>query len=130
MKADAFSQWLGIEVLDVSFGYCKIKMQVREQMVNGFRTAHGGIAFSFADSAFAFACNSDGYINVALDVSTSFTKPVVVGDVLTAEAKQLVKTNKTGVYTVEVTNASGDLVCFFKGTCYRTEKRLIDVSAK
>ena len=57
---DAFSQWLGIEIVDVSDGYCQLKMTVRNDMLNGFKIAHGGIAYSLADSALAFASNSNG----------------------------------------------------------------------
>lgn len=126
MTTDAFSQWLGITVLDVKDGYSKISMTVRKEMINGFAIAHGGIAFSLADSAFAFACNSDGKITVALDVSISFPKAIKEGDTLTAEAKQINKTNRTGLYIVEVKNQNEELVALFKGTCYKTEKSLFN----
>lgn len=122
MANDAFSQWLGIEIISIADGYSKIQMTVRPEMMNGFGTAHGGIAFSFADSAFAFACNSDGFVTVALDVSISFPKAVKTGDVLLAEAKAVNRTNKTGLYLVEVSNKQGQLVALFKGTCYKTPK--------
>ncbi len=125
MQTDQFSKWLGIEVIDVKDGYSKIKMTVRKEMINGFGTAHGGIAFSLADSAFAFACNSDGKITVALDVSISYPKAVKENDVLIAEAKQLNKTNRTGLYIIEVKNQHNQLVALFKGTCYKTEKPLL-----
>lgn len=128
MAHDKFSQWLGIEVLEVASGYSKIQMLVREEMINGFGIAHGGIAFSFADSAFAFACNSNGKITVALDVSISFPKALKVGDVITAEAKEINKTNRTGLYLIEVKNQHNELVALFKGTCFRTEKDLIPQS--
>jgi acyl-CoA thioesterase len=124
MELDYFSQWMGIEIIEVKQYYSKIKMQLRHEMLNGFGIAHGGITFALADSAFAFACNSDGKITVALDVSISFPKPGKEGDTLTAEAKQISKTNKTGLYLIEVKNQHNDLVALFKGTCYRTEKPL------
>ncbi len=93
-------------------------------MLNAFGIAHGGIAFSLADSAFAFACNSDGKITVALDVSISFPKAIKENDVLIAEAKQINKTNRTGLYLIEVKNQQDELVALFKGTCYKTEKEL------
>lgn len=124
IAADKFSQWLGIEVIAASFGYSKIRMIVRAEMINGFGIAHGGIAFSLADSAFAFACNSSGKITVALDVSISFPKAVKAGDILIAEAKEINKTNKTGLYLVEVKNGNDELVALFKGTCFSTEKEL------
>lgn len=124
MELDHFSQWLGITVLQASYGYSKIQMTLRPEMMNGFGIAHGGVTFALADSAFAFACNSDGKITVALDVSISFPKPGKVGDVLTAEAKQVNQTNRTGLYLIEVTNQDQQLVALFKGTCYKTEKPL------
>jgi len=127
MLHDKFSQWLGIEILEIAFGYSKIKMTVRDEMINGFGIAHGGIAFSFADSAFAFACNSNGKITVALDVSISFPKALKSGDVITAEAKEMNKTNRTGLYLIEVRNQHDELVALFKGTCFRTEKDLISL---
>ena len=87
MENDFFSQWMGVEVLDVKEGYSKIKMTIRKEMVNGFGIVHGGIPFSLADSAFAFACNNRNNLSVALDVTITFTKPVNVNDELFAEAK-------------------------------------------
>jgi len=125
MKHDLFSQWLGIEVLDVKEGYSKIKMTVREEMINGFGIVHGGIAFSLSDSAFAFACNNRNVLSVALDTSINFLKPVAVGDVLTAEAKELHNGKSTGLYHISISNQNDHLVAIFKGTCYRTNKKLI-----
>lgn len=125
MQHDRFSQWLGIEVLDVKTGYSLIRMQVREEMVNGFGIAHGGIAFSLADSAFAFACNNRNQLSVALDTSINFTKEVRVGDVLTAEATEAHNGRSTGLYTIRIHNQEKKLVAQFKGLCYRTDKTLI-----
>ena len=104
MKDDLFSQWLEIEVLETKEGYSKIKMTVRKEMVNGFGIAHGGIAFSLADSAFAFACNNRNNLSVALDTAINFTKPVHVGDQLTAEAKEIHNGKSTGLYHISITN--------------------------
>jgi acyl-CoA thioesterase len=125
MEHDLFSQWLGIEVLDVKDGYSKIKMTVRPEMINGFGIVHGGIAFSLSDSAFAFACNNCNNLSVALDTSINFTKPVHVGDVLTAEAKELHNGKSTGLYHITVTNQKHHIVALFKGTCFRTNKTLV-----
>jgi acyl-CoA thioesterase len=121
---DYFSQWMGVEIIEVKQYYCKIKMQLRREMLNGFGIAHGGITFALADSAFAFACNSDGKITVALDVSISFPKSAKEGDILIAEAKQINKTKKTGLYLIEIKNQNDKLIALFKGTCYQTEKSL------
>jgi acyl-CoA thioesterase len=116
---------MGVELIEIKQGYSKIKMLLRREMLNGFGIAHGGVTFAFADSAFAFACNSDGKITLALDVSVSFPKAVKENDILIAEAKQVNKTNRTGLYLVEVKNQREELVALFKGTCYRTEKTLL-----
>jgi len=125
MVTDYFSQWMGVKILDVKEAYSKIEMTLRKEMLNGFGIAHGGVTFALADSAFAFACNSDGKITVALDVSISFPKAGKEGDTLTAEAKLINKTNRTGLYLIEVRNQKNDLVGLFKGTCYKTEKQLL-----
>lgn len=125
MENDQFSQWLGIIVLDVQEGYSKICMTVRPEMVNGFGIVHGGIAFSLADSAFAFACNNRNVLSVALDTSINFLKPVMVNDVLEAEAKELHNGKSTGLYHIAITNQYGHIVAVFKGTCFRTNKNLI-----
>ena len=125
MENDLFSQWLGIEVLEIKEGYSKIKMTVRKEMINGFGIVHGGIAFSLADSAFAFACNNRNILSVALDTSINFLKPVHVDDVLTAEAKEIHNGKSTGLYHISISNQNEHLVAVFKGTCYRTSKNLI-----
>ena len=125
MKHDLFSQWLGIEVIEIREGYSKIKMTVREEMINGFGIVHGGVAFSLSDSAFAFACNNRNNLSVALDTSINFTKPVHPGDVLTAEAKELHNGKSTGLYHITVTNQRDHTVALFKGTCFRTAKSLV-----
>jgi acyl-CoA thioesterase len=125
MEHDLFSQWLGIEVLEIKEGYSKIKMTVRPEMINGFGIVHGGIAFSLADSAFAFACNNRNILSVALDTSINFIKPVHVDDVLIAEAKELHNGKSTGLYHIIITNQKNHEIAIFKGLCYRTDKSLI-----
>ena len=125
MREDLFSQWLGIEVLEIKEGYSRIQMKLREEMVNGFHIIHGGIAFSLADSAFAFACNNRNNLSVALDTSITFTKALKPGDVLTAEAKELHNGRSTGLYLITITNQNNEQVALFKGTCFRTGKTLI-----
>lgn len=125
MEDDLFSQWMGIQILSISEGYSKIIMVVRKEMVNGFGIVHGGIPFSFADSAFAFACNNRNNLSVALDVTISFTKAVNVGDELTAEAKEIHNGRSTGVYLVTITNQHKEHIALFKGTCFRTGKTLL-----
>jgi len=125
MENDFFSQWMGVEVLDVKQGYSRIRMTIRNEMVNGFGIVHGGLPFSLADSAFAFACNNRNNLSVALDVTITFTKAVNVGDVLTAEAKEIHNGRSTGVYLVSITNQKNEQIALFKGTCFRTGKKLV-----
>lgn len=125
LQHDRFSQWLGIAIIEIKEGYSKIKMTVREEMLNGFGIVHGGIAFSLADSAFAFACNNRNNLSVALDTSINFIKPVHPGDELIAEAKELHNGRSTGLYHISIHNQHNHLVAQFKGTCYRTGKPLV-----
>ena len=125
MEHDKFSQWLGITILEVKEGYSRIQMTVREEMINGFNIVHGGIAFSLADSAFAFACNNRNNLSVALDTSINFTKALQVGDTITAEAKENHNGRSTGLYFITITNQNNEEVAHFKGTCFRTGKTLI-----
>ena len=125
MEHDLFSQWLGISIIEIKAGYSKIKMTVRPEMINGFGIVHGGIAFSFADSAFAFACNNRNVLSVALDTSVNFIKPINVGDMLIAQALEIHNGKSTGLYEVNIYNQHEHLVAKFKGLCYRTDKLLI-----
>ena len=119
---DAFSQWLGIQIVDVSEGYCQIKMTVRNEMLNGFQIAHGGIAYSLADSALAFASNSNGKKSISVETSISHTVSVKDGDVLTATTEELSLSDKIGVYLITITNNENQKIAYFKGTVYRTSK--------
>ncbi len=125
LSKDRFSAWLGIEILAISQGTCKISMIIRDEMLNGFGIVHGGVTFAFADSALAIASNSHNKLSVALETSMSFTAPVKSGDQLTAEASEISKTNKIGVYNILITNQDRVTVGVFKGTVYRTAKSLL-----
>ena len=73
ISGDEFSKWLGIEVIEISKGFCKIQMKIRDEMTNGFKIAHGGISYSLADSCLAFSANSDGIQSLSLETSISFS---------------------------------------------------------
>jgi acyl-CoA thioesterase len=122
---DLFSQWLRISVLEVKPGYSKIQMTIRPEMINGLGIVHGGIAFSMADSCFAFACNNRNNLSVALDTSINFLKPVHVGDILIAESTELHNGKTTGLYHITIRNQNDHVVAMFKGTCFRTSKKLL-----
>lgn len=136
---DWFSQWLGIERVKVEQGHCILKMTIRKEMLNGFAIAHGGITYSLADSALAFASNSHGRMSVSVETSISHTVSLKEGDVIVAVAEEVSLSNKIGMYQVtirKVTNnellriyEAGDpknsndiIVALFKGTVYRTSK--------
>ena len=123
LRGDAFSKWLGIEILDISTGYCKLKMKVRKEMTNGFNIAHGGITYSLADSALAFAANSDGIQSLSVETSINYIKKVMNGDTLIAETQELEKQEKTAYYLVKIVNQDGIYVAEFNGKVYRTKKK-------
>ena len=122
ISGDAFSEWLGIEILEITNSYCKLKLKVREEMTNGFKIAHGGITYSLADSCLAFAANADGLQAVSIETSISYTKKVNSGDILIATSKQINKSSKTALYYITITNQYSLEVAHFKGTVFRTEK--------
>jgi len=119
---DWFSQWLGIEVLEVARGFCKLKMKIRKEMLNGFGIAHGGITYSLADSALAFSSNSHGRQSVSVETSISHTVSLKEDDVIYATSEEKSLTNKIGIYSIIVTNEQGQTVALFKGVVYRTSK--------
>ena len=119
---DAFSQWLGIKIVEVSEGNCQLQMPVRSEMLNGFQIAHGGIAYSLADSALAFASNSHGRKSLSVETSISHTVSVKEGNVLTAATEELSLSDKMGVYLITITDQDNQDVAYFKGTVYRTSK--------
>jgi acyl-CoA thioesterase len=125
LKHDAFSRWLGIEVLKVAAGSCSLRMQIREEMLNGFKIAHGGITFSLADSALAFASNGGGRKSVSIETSISHLVSLVAGDRIIAEASLETETEKLGHYRVVVfkeNDPDKKTVALFKGIVYRTSK--------
>lgn len=122
MGDDAFSQWLGIDVINIEPGYAKLEMKVRKEMVNGFNVSHGGITFSLADSALAFASNSYGRVAVAMENNISFMKKVMPGNTLTAETEELSIGRRIGVYNISVANQKDEQVALFRGTVFRTQE--------
>ena len=119
---DPFSKWLGIERIKDGPGASVLRMNVRKEMLNGFDIAHGGITYSLADSALAFASNGHGRMSVSLETSISHTESLKEGDVITATAKEISLSNKIGIYHIEITNQDSKMVALFKGTVYRTSK--------
>lgn len=121
---DPFSQWLGIRLEKIEAGSAVLSMTVRDEMLNGFGTCHGGIAYSLADSAFAFAANSYGELSVALETHMQYMKPVYSGDEMTAIAIEESRSRKIAVYSITIRNQDDVKVALFNGTVYRLEKEL------
>ncbi|MCP5179277.1 MAG: hydroxyphenylacetyl-CoA thioesterase PaaI [Pseudomonadales bacterium] len=112
---DRASQSLGIEVLRVAPGEAVLRMRVREDMLNGHGTCHGGLIAAFADSAFGFACNTYDELTVASGFGIDLLAPAQLGDELTATAKELSRARRTGVYDVDVRNQDGTRIAAFRG---------------
>jgi len=127
MSKDYCSQWMGIEAIVLEEGHCKIRMTVHKDMLNGYAILHGGIAYAFADSAFAFASNSYGRLAVSINGAMSFAKSAKEGDVLYAEAKALTVGHKTAEFDVNVTNESGEIYYRFRGTVYRKSQEVLAI---
>lgn len=119
MNHDGFSRWLGITVKSVAPGRAVLEMKIRDEMLNGFGTCHGGIQYAFADSALAFSSNGRGRKAVALENVISYPAPVVAGDTLIAEAEEVSLGNTIGTYDVVIFNQHRRKVALFRGTVYR-----------
>lgn len=122
LAADAFSQWMKIEVESITRGSCTLACTVNAEMLNGFHILHGGISYSLADSALAFASNSYGNQCVSIETSISHTKPARLGDTLRAICTELHRGKTIGIYEVKVINQTQQLVALFKGTVHISEK--------
>ncbi len=124
MAKDAFSRWLGLEVLDVRPSGATVRMEVRPEMQNGFGVCHGAIPFALADSALAFASNTHGKITLSIENSITYPKAIAVGDVLVATADEESATKRLAFYRVAVERGN-EIVALFRGTVYRTSQPLI-----
>ncbi|MDA9783097.1 hotdog fold thioesterase [Vicingaceae bacterium] len=123
MENDFCSQWLGIKPILIEKGHCILQMEVRKEMLNGFGTLHGGMAYSLADSALAFASNSYGRISPLINGNMTYSKSAKIGDVLKAEAKVISLGNKKADTDVVITcEGQEEPFYFFRGTVYRTSK--------
>lgn len=127
MEKDFCTQWMQAEPVFIKAGHCKLKMKVRKEMLNGYGILHGGIAFAFADSAFAFASNSYGRLAVSISGNMIYAKSAKEGEILLAEAKALNINHKTADFDVNVMNESGEVYYYFRGTVYRSSKEVLKV---
>jgi acyl-CoA thioesterase len=122
MAKDAFSQALGMELVEVAPHMAKVRMKIGPDMLNGFGVCHGGVTFALADSALAFASNTHGQITMSIENSITYPKGVFEGDVLTAVAEEESATNRLAFYRVTVRSATDDIVALFRGTVYKTKE--------
>ena len=121
LSQDAYSQWLGIEILECEIGRCKVAMIVRKEMLNSMNKSHGGITYSLADTAFGFAANTHGKLAVSIETSINHIEAVNEGDYLVAESVIEKVNNKLGFNIIEVKRGD-EMVALFKGVVYRTNK--------
>lgn len=121
LSKDAYSTWLGIEILESKIGRVKIGMTIRKEMLNSMNYAHGGISYSLADTAFGFTSNTHGKYAVSIETSINHIEALNEGDYLTAECVIEKVNNKLGFNIVEV-KRENELVALFKGVVYRTQK--------
>lgn len=121
LSQDAFSQWLGIEILECEIGRCKVGMTIRKDMLNSMNYAHGGVSYSLADTAFGFTANTHGKYAVSIETSINHIEALEEGDYLVAESVIENVKNKLGFNIVEVKRGD-ELVALFKGVVYRTQK--------
>jgi acyl-CoA thioesterase len=121
LSLDPFSQWLGIEILACEIGNCKVGMTIRKEMLNSMGKAHGGIAYSLADTAFGFSANTNGRYAVSIDTSINHIEALEEGDYIIAIATLESLKNKVGFYIIEI-KKEDTLVALFKGVAYRTNK--------
>lgn len=126
LEQDQFSQWMDLKVNTIAEGTSTVSMFVKQEMLNGFGVIHGGVLFSLADSAFAFACNSRDNLSLALDAQINFIKKAVRGDLLTANVEEVHTGKTTGVYEVKIRNQASDLIAVFRGTAFRTGRSLFE----
>ena len=121
LSQDAFSTWLGIEILECAIGRCRVAMTVRKEMLNSMGKAHGGISYALADTAFGFAANTHGKFAVSIETSINHIEALEEGDYLVAESVIETVKNRLGFNIVEVKRGD-ELVALFKGVVYRTQK--------
>lgn len=122
LKYDLFSKWLGLKCIEISEGHCVLQMKVRKEMLNGFGILHGGITFSLADSALAFAANAHGVQALSVHNNIDYIEPCCEGDELLAIASEESCTTKFARYRVAIHGKEGRIIALFFGMVYRTSE--------
>jgi acyl-CoA thioesterase len=121
LSQDAYSQWLGIQIIESKIGFCKVALTIRPDMLNSMNKAHGGISYSLADTCFGFTANTHGKYAVSIETSINHIEALNEGDYITAECSIEKVNNKLGFNIIEVKRGD-ELVALFKGVVYRTNK--------
>src|SRR5215469_10214239 len=127
LAQDNASRALGMTLEEIAPGRARMRMDVRDDMINGHDICHGGLIFTFADSAFAFACNARNHVTVAAGAEIHFVTPASKGETLIAAAHERAGAGRSGFYDVEVTEAAtGRLVALFRGRAHRVGGTVVE----
>jgi acyl-CoA thioesterase len=126
LRRDNTSRFLGMELAAIAPGYARVLLTVREDMLNGVAICHGGISYTLADTAFAYACNSHNRIAVAQSCSVTYPAAARLGDRLTAECREILRKGRNGTYDCTVTNQEGVVIALFRGQCRVLEGHIVD----
>ncbi len=127
---DDASRLLDIKIIESRQGYARLSMMVKKEMTNGLDICHGGLIFTLADSAFAYACNSSNKATVAAGCNIEFMAPAAIGDELIAIARERSRSGRTGIYDVEINKQNGDLIALFRGKSYQIKGQVIPQSGE
>lgn len=122
---DRAARALGITLTDIAPGTARMTMTVGPDMVNGHDICHGGMIFTLADTAFAYACNSYNHVTVAQTAQISFVSAARAGDLLTADAREISRSGRTGIYDIRVSDQQNRLVALFRGNSYRLSGEVV-----
>ncbi|NGZ82707.1 hydroxyphenylacetyl-CoA thioesterase PaaI [Duganella aceris] len=122
---DTASQGLGMTIAAIAPGFARLTMTVRDDMLNGHGSCHGGFIFALADSAFAFACNSHNLVTVGAGCSIDYLAPGRLHDVLSATAVEQALAGKSGVYDVKISNQDGRTIALFRGKSHRVSGEVV-----
>lgn len=126
---DKASQALGMRIEHIAPGEATISMEITESMSNGHGNCHGGYIFTLADSAFAFACNSYNQLTVAQGCSITYIAPGMIGDRLTAQAREISRKGRSGIYDIRISNQRGDHIAEFRGNARTVKGTLLQDQA-
>ncbi|MGB0127307.1 MAG: hydroxyphenylacetyl-CoA thioesterase PaaI [Rhodocyclaceae bacterium] len=126
---DRNAQSVGIQLDEIRPGFARMHLKIRPEMTNSHDICHGGVIFTLADTAFAYACNSYNHNTVASSCSIDFVAPAHAGETLTAVAEERARSGRTGVYDIEIMNGQEHVVAYFRGKSYRVKGEVVQRTA-